>query len=164
MNQSDYQSSIRVEGIIFCAAHFVHSVSDSGARLHGHTYEVRAQVETLIALSGVILDYLALEQETEAAVSALGNRVLLPANGEQVSVLEHDGVVRVNYREKCWHFPSEDCVFTGLSNTTTENLCLYITEILLCGLRTRVPGMCDGELTVELWERPRRNAKSRVRF
>jgi len=57
--------------------------------------------------------------------------MMLPTRNPHIHVTEQAHSIHVQYREREWLFPREDCVLLPIENTTVELLARYIGQRIL---------------------------------
>jgi 6-pyruvoyl tetrahydropterin synthase/QueD family protein len=145
--------SVRVEGIRFAAAHFA-TFKDRCEPLHGHSYEVAAEVEGPLGDDSWVLDFSELKAALRAVCEPLDHRFLLQAKTDRLR-LEFSGAAwRIHGpAQTAYLFPASDVVALPIDNSTAERLAEY-----LCGeLEARLMATGHAELqriSVEVWEGP----------
>ncbi|HEY7270154.1 MAG TPA: 6-carboxytetrahydropterin synthase [Dehalococcoidia bacterium] len=145
--------SVRVEGIRFAAAHFA-TFKDGCEPLHGHSYEVAAEVQGGLAGDSWVLDFSELKAALRAVCEPLDHRFLLQAKTDKLR-LEFSGAAWRVYgpAQTAYLFPAGDVVALPIDNSTAERLAEY-----LCGeLGSRLAAAKYGNivrLSVEVWEGP----------
>jgi len=118
------------EALKFSAAHMATFSDGSPERLHGHNYQVRAELSGLLDAAGMVLDVGVLKQWVRALCDELDERVLIALRNPMIQVTETDGQVHLRCKEKSYSIPAEDCVLLPLENTTMEYLAHYVAERL----------------------------------
>jgi 6-pyruvoyltetrahydropterin/6-carboxytetrahydropterin synthase len=119
----------------FCAGHFITYEGDRCERLHGHNYRTAVEVEAPLDPNFYVFDFIALKSATKSVTDALDHRMLLATRNSQLRLTEEANTVRVNFREREWRFPKDDCVLLPVENTTAELLARYIGQRLLAIIR-----------------------------
>ena len=77
--------------------------------------------------------------------------MLLPTGNALIKVETRGKSVHVNYRDREWMFPKDECVLLPIENTTAEMLARHIGEKLVDALR-RQHGFTPEVLRVEVEE------------
>ena len=145
--------SVRVEGIRFAAAHFA-TYNGRCEPLHGHSYEVAAEVEGALTSDSWVLDFGQLKAALRAVCEPLDHRFLLQAQSRELRV-DCSGVAwRIHTQaDTAYLLPASDVAALPIDNTTAERLAEY-----LCGeLWTALDGPDSdnlGRVSVEVWEGP----------
>ena len=141
---------------VFSAAHFI--TFDAGCeRLHGHNYHVAAEVDGLLDVNYLVIDFLLVRSKLGEVVKEFDHYVLLPTSHPQIRVEDNGREVTVTFEDRRWIFPTGDCRLLPVANTTAELLARYIGERLLNSLggaaskieRIRVEvDECDGQVGI----------------
>lgn len=122
--------------LVFSAAHFITFDGDICERLHGHNYQVEAEVHGPLDENHYVVDFVALRDTLQEMVAAMDHRMLLPTQHPQIHVTENDQEVTATFQERRWVFPAGDCLLLPVANTTTELLARYIGLALQDRLRS----------------------------
>ncbi|HLJ97136.1 MAG TPA: 6-pyruvoyl tetrahydropterin synthase family protein [Gemmataceae bacterium] len=130
-----YKVRVIKDHLVFCSGHFISYEGDRCERLHGHNYRTAVEIESPLDPNCYVFDFIALKQRTKAITDELDHRMLLPTRNPHISVSEKLRSVHVQYRDREWVFPREDCVLLPVENTTAELLARYIGERLRADLR-----------------------------
>jgi 6-pyruvoyltetrahydropterin/6-carboxytetrahydropterin synthase len=119
---------VRVSGpeLGFCSAHFI--VFDSGEceALHGHNYQLSAEVAGKLGEAGYVYDFVLLRKILRQIAGGLDHRTLLPARSRSIRVEENGPRVRATCGGKEWVFPREDCVLLPVGSTTAEEIAAWV--------------------------------------
>lgn len=133
-----FQISLCKEQLTFSAAHFITVSGDICESLHGHNFGVRCDVEGRLTTDRYVIDFIALRDALAEIVRELDHHVLLPTRHPLIRVLPSEREVLVQFRERRWIFPAEDCRLLPVANTTAEELAQFIGDQLLKLLRNRL--------------------------
>jgi len=122
----------------FCAAHFITYNGDVCEPLHGHNYQVAADISAPLDENKYVVDFVAVRESLQTIVDGLDHRVILPTEHRSIRVTEqqheHGDEVAVTYGSRRWIFPRGDCVLLPVANTTAELLARHIARELLSAL------------------------------
>ena len=132
-----YSVRVTKDYLVFSAAHFITFEGNTCERLHGHNYQVEAEVQGPLDDNHYVIDFIALRDELKSIVDELDHRMLLPTEHPAIQVTVDSDEVTATFAEKRWIFPLEDCILLPLANTTTELLARHIGQILLERLSDR---------------------------
>jgi 6-pyruvoyltetrahydropterin/6-carboxytetrahydropterin synthase len=132
-----YFVRITKDYLVFSAGHFITFDGNVCERLHGHNYQVEAEVHGPLDENLYVIDFIALRDELKAIVDAMDHRMLLPTEHPTIRVETVDQEVTARFEERRWVFPREDCLLLPVANTTTELLARYIGLQLLDRLAKR---------------------------
>lgn len=157
MDTESYVVRVTKDYLVFCSGHFISYEGDRCERLHGHNYRVAVEVEGPLDENQYVFDFIALKDRTRVITDELDHRMMLPLQNPDIQVAATERSVRVNYRDREWVFPREDCVLLPLANTTAELLARYIGGRLLADLK-QCRGYTPEILRVEVEESPGQSA------
>ena len=122
----------------FSAAHFLIFPDVSAERMHGHNYQVTAEIEAALTNHGLVLDFKMAKPVVRELCDELDEHFLLPA---EHPVLQHgvreDGVMEVRYLDRYYALPVEDVVVLPINNSSSENLATWFGRELMRRLRLR---------------------------
>ena len=123
----------------FSAAHWLPHVPEGHKcrNMHGHNYRVAVEVDAGLDVNHYVFDFIALKNLMRELTDELDHRMLVPTRSKLIAVEEQAGNVRLQFRDKEWTFPREDCVLLPIQNTTAELLAGYLAGRLREELRTR---------------------------
>lgn len=130
-----FKVRVTKDHLVFCSGHFISYEGDKCERLHGHNYRAAVEIEGPLDENHYVFDFIALKQRTKEITDELDHRMMLPTRNPLIVVQERPQNVHVQYREREWLFPREDCVLLPIENTTAELLARYIAQRLLESLR-----------------------------
>lgn len=133
-----YHVRLAKEAFVFSAAHFITFAGNICERLHGHNYQVAADLYGPLDENSYVVDFIAVRDALREITGALDHHVLLPTDHAQIKVTADDRNVEVRFAERRWSFPREDCVLLPVANTTAELLARYIGKRLLEVLEQRL--------------------------
>jgi 6-pyruvoyltetrahydropterin/6-carboxytetrahydropterin synthase len=146
-----------VEGVRFAAAHFA-TFGGACEPLHGHSYEVAAEVEGALGKDAWVLDFVKLKSILREISRELDHRFLLQRDSD---------VIRVDASPTGWHvatpaglsyeLPEADVVALPIDNTTAERLAQWFSGRLWQALRKHNAANLIST-TVEVWEGPGQRA------
>ncbi|MCS6850572.1 MAG: 6-pyruvoyl tetrahydropterin synthase family protein [Gemmataceae bacterium] len=137
MSRESFQVRVTKDHLVFCAGHFISYEGNQCERLHGHNYRTAVEVEGPLDDNFYVFDFITLKHRTKEITDELDHRMLLPMRNSLIRVEAVGPSVHVQYRERRWLFPKDDCVLLPIENTTAELLARYIGERLLAALRQR---------------------------
>lgn len=117
----------------FSCSHFTILSKDHAERLHGHNYQLRADIEigSLDTELGMAFDFNAVKPKIRMICDELDERILLPKRSPFLKIHDEGGQLRVTFGKKTYSFPAEDCLCLPVSNVTSEELARYICERLV---------------------------------
>ena len=135
MSQEEYMVEVGGDHLIFASGHFISYAGHQCERLHGHNYRATVKVHGPLMEDWYVIDFIALLHAAKSITDRLDHHMLLPASNP-VILLEHDTPsIHVQYRDREWRFPSDDCIVLPIENTTAELLARFIGMELLDLLR-----------------------------
>src|SRR5437588_3471911 len=130
-----YKVRVTKDHLVFCSGHFISYEGDKCERLHGHNYRTTVEVEGDLDENQYVFDFIALKHRTKAITDELDHRMMLPTRNPHITVEQRANGVHVDYRDREWLFPRDDCVLLPIENTTAELLARYIGQRLRGELR-----------------------------
>jgi 6-pyruvoyltetrahydropterin/6-carboxytetrahydropterin synthase len=157
--EESYQ--VRVEGIRFDAAHFA-TFHGRCEPLHGHSYQVAAEVDGTLSQDSWVVDFIALKRLLRSLCEELDHRFLLQRESETIQIDRSGTEWTVHAPGGAGYvFPANDVVALPLDNTTAERLAQWFCERVHKSLKKR--GMRRVEaITIEVWEGPGQRASYRM--
>lgn len=152
---------VRVEGIKFDAAHFA-TYGGNCEPLHGHSYEVAAQVEGALGEDSLVVNFISLKAVLRELGKELDHRFMLQRESTSLQIEATETTWRVTTPAGAqYSFPAHDVVALPIDNTTAERLAEWFSGRLLQVLEER--GATNVEaLQVEVWEGPGQRGSYRV--
>ena len=141
--EKTFSVQLQKESLIFSAAHFITFGNNICERIHGHNYRVKCEVFGSLEQNGYVIDFIALRDTLQKIVAELDHHVLLPTEHPTISVAVDGDEVIVNFENKRWVFPHEDCALLPIKNTTAELLASYIGQQLIESAAAHFPDDCN---------------------
>ena len=135
MANEKYKITVTKDHLVFCSGHFISYENSKCERIHGHNYRAKIEIEGKLDENHYVFDFIALKHRTKEITDLLDHRMMLAKNNAFIEVREEGNRVCVKHKEKEWIFPAEDCVILPISDTTAEQLALYIGKSLLESLK-----------------------------
>ena len=126
-----FNVSLEKEQLIFSAAHFITFAGNICESIHGHNYRVRCEVTGELDENGYVVDFIALRDALNTIVRQLDHKVLLPRDSSLIHVSSNDQEVIVQFEQKRWIFPEDNCMILPVTNTTAELLAKFIAQELM---------------------------------
>lgn len=116
----------------FSCSHFTILSRDHAERLHGHNYQLRADIEigSLDSELGMAFDFNAVKPKIRMICDELDERILLPNKSPFLKIQDDSGQLKVTFGKKSYSFPAEDCLCLPVSNVTSEELARYVCDRL----------------------------------
>ncbi len=134
---TSYHVRLEKEVFVFSAAHFITFNRDTCECLHGHNYQVFAEVFGPLDENQYVIDFIALRDTLREITLRLDHQMLLPTEHPMIRVSANEREVEVCFEERRWVFPRGDCQLLPVANTTAELLARYIGHQLLDALQAR---------------------------
>lgn len=132
-----YRVRVTKDHLVFCCGHFISYEGDKCERLHGHNYRCAVELDGGLDENWYLFDFIALKRLTKVITDELDHHMLLATRNSHIRLTEDAGRVRVQYRQREWVFPRDDCVLLPIENTTAELLARYIGRRLLEAITTQ---------------------------
>jgi len=147
---------VRVEKIYFDAGHF----ATYGGRcepLHGHTYQVVAEVEGDLTEDSWVVDFTRLKGILRQICQEIDHRMLLQTKSRILTIEPSDGYWHVRTPDGAsYSFPAQDVADLPIDNTTAERLAEWFSGRVWDALTQRNSSIQS--VTVEVWEGPGQRA------
>lgn len=137
---------ISKEYLKFSAGHFTLFSPSERENLHGHNYQVRCSVLTLVGANGLAFDYSLIKKLLLKLCNQLDDVVLLPEGSPYLRIESEAGRISVWFAEECIPFLERDVLLLPISNVTIEEL----AGLLLRRLREFPELMAQPLLAIEL--------------
>ncbi len=152
----------RVDGIRFAAAHMATFGGDCEP-LHGHSYEVAAEVTGALADDSWVVDFVELKSILRGLCEEIDHRFLLQTDSRVLDVLETEAAWKVRTPKGLGYvLPHADVAALPVDNTTAERLAEWLVGQLWDALEER--GLANVEsVSVEVFEGPGQKATYRRR-
>ncbi len=115
----------------FSCAHFLIFPDGSKERLHGHNYQVTAEIEGALTKDGLVIDFLDAKPVVRELCDSLDEHWLVPSEHPELTLEElDDGHSRVTYRDSRYVVPSNEILVLPINNTSVENLATWFGHTL----------------------------------
>jgi 6-pyruvoyltetrahydropterin/6-carboxytetrahydropterin synthase len=122
----------------FSCAHFLIFPDGSKERLHGHNYQVEAEIEGALSDEGIVIDFIQVKPVIRELCDDLDEYWILPGEHRELTVKHRDdGHTEVAYRDAHYLAPSDEIRVLPINNTSAENLATWIGRELRERLVTR---------------------------
>ncbi len=149
--------AVRVEGIRFSAAHFA-TYNGQCEPMHGHSYEVAAEVEGALSQDSWVVDFSELKAVLRELVSRLDHRFILQAESRELTIERAEGAWKVRTPAgAAYLLPASDVVALPIDNSTAERLAEHLTTSVFSALAERGYAGVD-KVSLEVWEGPEQRA------
>jgi 6-pyruvoyltetrahydropterin/6-carboxytetrahydropterin synthase len=113
----------------FAASHFLIFKDGSREPLHGHNYRVIVQGNARNLQNDMVIDFLDLKPIVREACNSLDHKLLLPQYNPQLIIEPTGANYLVTAPDKStFSFPQTDVLVLPLTNTSAENLAVYLAE------------------------------------
>ncbi len=145
---------VKVENLVFSAAHFLIS-SDFGVEaLHGHNFAVEITFEKNIIEDGIVLDFVLLRDYAEKILKKLDHKLLIPSGNPDIKIEQVDKNVSISADGIILSLKTNNVMQIPFVNTSAELIAEHIAQSLLTKLRDS--GMLNGTgaITVGVSEEP----------
>jgi 6-pyruvoyltetrahydropterin/6-carboxytetrahydropterin synthase len=133
-----YVIHLAKEPFKFSCSHFTILSSEHAERLHGHNYQVRADIglKTLDPKLGLAFDFNLVKPMIRQVCDDMDERILLPARSPYLQLQSDADNVHVVFAKKKYSFPLDDTLCLPLVNITCEELARYFHERLSAAMQT----------------------------
>ena len=153
--------SVRVDGIRFASAHFA-TFGGGCEPLHGHSYEVEAQVDGSLTEDAWVIDFRELKSLLRKASAEVDHKFILQRNSSLLQIEELDSAWRVRTPAGLEYvFPAADVAALPIENSTAERLAEWFCGRLWTSLKKRGESKVKA-VVVEVWEGPGQKAAFRL--
>ena len=143
MSSSLFRVRVTKDYLVFCSGHFITYDGDHCERIHGHNYRTAVEVEGDLDQNHYVIDFIALKDLTPRSPTSSITACCFRPGARRFSLHEDGPNMRVNYRDRYWSFPRNECDLLPVANTTAELLANYIA------------GRLREAMTARGWELPR---------
>jgi 6-pyruvoyltetrahydropterin/6-carboxytetrahydropterin synthase len=118
---------IQKEYLKFSCAHFLIFPDGSKERLHGHNYQVVAEVEGTLSEFGLVIDFKMVKPIIKAICDHLDEHWLVPGEHPELRYQHRDDAhTEVIYRQCRYLAPTEEIIVLPINNTSAENFSAWI--------------------------------------
>jgi len=122
----------------FSCAHFLIFPDGSKERLHGHNYQVTAEIEGDLTEHGLVIDFLDAKPLVRELCGSLDEHWLVPSEHPDLEVERlDDGHSRITYRDFRYVVPTAEILLLPINNTSVENLATWFGDALRARLSER---------------------------
>ena len=148
--------AVRVEGIFFDAAHFA-TYGGHCEPLHGHTYQVAAEVEGELTDDSWVVDFTRLKAILRQICQEIDHRMVLQMESRILKIEALEGAWRViTPAGASYTLPSLDVAELPIDNTTAERLAEWFSGRVWQAVEHRSARIQS--VSVEVWEGPGQRA------
>lgn len=151
---------VRVTNERFVAGHMA-TFSGNCERLHGHNYEVSAEVEGELTSDSWVVDFVALKRMLRAIIDEIDHRFMLQAESRVLELTETDASWQIKTPAGAIYvLPRGDVIPLPIDNTTAERLAEWFSGRIWQALAQRKAANIRC-LTIEVSEGPDQKASYR---
>jgi 6-pyruvoyltetrahydropterin/6-carboxytetrahydropterin synthase len=116
----------------FSCAHFLIFPDGSKERLHGHNYQLSAEIDGELSERGLVIDFKLVKPVIRALCDELDEHWLVPGLHQELRYRHSDdGHTEVVYRDCRYLAPTEEIIVLPINNASAENLAAWIGRELL---------------------------------
>jgi 6-pyruvoyltetrahydropterin/6-carboxytetrahydropterin synthase len=152
---------VRVEGLQFDAAHF-ETFGNKTEPLHGHSYQVAAEVEGELTPDSLVVDFVLLKTIIRGLCKQLDHRFLLQRDSRQLEIDAADASYRIKTRTGLGYvFPKQDVASLPIDNSSAERLSEWMGASLWQALEEKGVNNLRA-VTLEVYEGPGQRASHRM--
>jgi len=131
---------ISKEYLHFNSGHFTIFSDTDREDLHGHTFYVKALIDSAVDVTGLAFDYNLVKQRLKTLCERIDEKILLPERSPFLSLAEEDGYLVATFANEKLPFLPRDVITLPVANITVEELAPWFLTALLddpaiCGLR-----------------------------
>ena len=130
----------------FAAAHFT-TAGDECEPLHGHNYDVFAEVKGEVTEDGWVIDFVKLKDIMAGLCKELDHRFLLAMEARHLEIKEVGDSYEIHAPGRRYVIPKSDVVPLPIDNSTAERIAEWICNCLVDKLRA-MDGHCVESVTV----------------
>ena len=151
---------VRVEGERFAAGHMA-TFGNTCERLHGHSYEVAAEVEGELTGDSWVVDFIALKAILRRLCQELDHRFILQRESRVLQIEETEAAWRIETPQgAAYLLPRSDVIAMPIDNSTAERLAEWLSNQVRRELAQRGANNLHS-LTIEVNEGPDQKASHR---
>ena len=127
---------IEKEYLKFSCAHFLIFPDGSKERLHGHNYQVVAEVDGTLSEHGLVIDFKMVKPIIKSICDHLDEHWLIPGEHRELRFHHRDDAhTEVTYRTCHYLAPTEEVIVLPINNTSAENFAAWIGRELFSRLQ-----------------------------
>ena len=158
--QESFRVHVTKDYLKFSAAHFI-AYPGFRERLHGHNYEVAAEVEGELTNDSWVVDFVALKKMLRAIIDEIDHRFMLQAESRVLEITQTDASWQIRTPAGAVYvLPREDVIPLPIDNTTAERLAEWFSNRVWQSLMHRRTANVRC-LTIEVSEGPDQKASHR---
>ncbi len=120
------------ENFKFSSTHFTIFSKEKAERLHGHNYQVKCEIELtdLDPTIGMAFDFNLIKPEIKSLCDSVDEHVLIAAKSPFLQFKHVGDAIEMQFSNRRYSFPKDDCRELPLVNITSEELARYFCEML----------------------------------
>jgi len=122
--------------------------------IHGHSYNISIEIYGDPDDSGMIIDFILLENILKESITEWDHYVLMPKDNPKVTIIENGSNFDIQYGDRFYSIPQSDIILFEGINITTENLAKFLAKKIQFILEKVKPSIKFSKLKVEVWETP----------
>ena len=155
---------VKIDNLVFSAAHFLVSSDFGTEALHGHDFGVEITFETDVIEDGIVLDFVLLRDYSENILKKLDHKLLIPAQNPDIKIESVNKNICISADNISLNLKTNNVIQIPFVNTSAELIAEYIAHSLLTKLRDS--GMINGTgaITVGVSEEPGCQGICRIEF
>ena len=115
----------------FSAAHFTIFSATQRERLHGHNFQVEAEVTTPVASDGICFSYQILKDIIKELCDNIDEYILIPQHSPHLSIEENDRFYDIHFNDECFPLLKSDTILLPIANSTVEAYSDYLLNQFL---------------------------------
>ena len=123
--------SISKEALHFAAAHFTIFSATERENLHGHNFQVAADIDAEVGKDGLAFDYNLVKSALQALCDGLDERTLLPGHSPHLAITEEQVYTVAHFNGERIPFLPRDVLTLPVANITVEALADWLGGELL---------------------------------
>jgi 6-pyruvoyltetrahydropterin/6-carboxytetrahydropterin synthase len=122
---------ISKEYLHFNSGHFTIFSQTDREDLHGHTFYVKALIDSPVDNTGLAFDYNLVKTRLKALCDQIDEKILLPERSPFLTLSEADGYLIASFANERMPFLPRDVITLPVANITVEELAPWFLEALL---------------------------------
>jgi 6-pyruvoyltetrahydropterin/6-carboxytetrahydropterin synthase len=115
----------------FSAGHFTVFSENKRENLHGHNYHVQLQLQCKVGNEGLNFDYRHYKMKLRTVLKQLDQTTILATKCPFSQIVEKDNLIWVHFNGEEIPFLKRDVTLLDISNTTVEELSLWVLKQLI---------------------------------
>lgn len=141
---------LKKENFKFSCTHFTIFGPNEGERMHGHNYHVQVDLRfnDISKTDGLAVDFNVIKPVIKQLCDNLDEHILIPEKSPYVKIERQETQIVLEFNNKHYSLPREDCKVLPLVNISSEELARYMTENFIKSCPTNI-GLVQVEITIE---------------